>query len=550
MNTPANLPGRVAALPRLLTCLGLALGMVVVSLLPIRAQIPLVVTRVADLNPGVNGSSPTNFKSFNGNLFFSATTTETGRELWKYDGTVITLVSNLNPVALADGLGGFVGYGSSPAGFTEFNGALYFSAYDSSRGGELWRTDGTNCVRVADVNPDADDLIKTNPASSWPKQLTVVSNTLFFAANGGGARDNYELWRSPGVSASLAADIRPNTGGNFSSFPSGLVAFNNGLILAADDGVNGTELWRHNGSAAALLANINPGTASSSSYPKFFTPFNGRLYFQANHATYGTELWQTDGTSTALVTNLAAGTVSSYPEYLTVFQNSLYYRATDGLSGYELWRYNGVTATLAADVNPFGSSFVKNLTVFGDRLCFAADDGIHGWELWSYDGTNATLVADLHPYGDAFPEQLTVFNGALFFVANTPDYGYELWRWDGTALSLAADINLGPGSSYPRHLTVYGNQLCFQATGDGLADAELWTIAPAAPPTLYGIGLNNGRFQFSFRTVAGQSYAVQSNDALGSAGWVTLTNLPGVPGPVSLSLPVIPGPRFFRIQAQ
>lgn len=550
MKTLENHPHRVAAPRRSLIRLCIVLSLFAVSLLPLLAQAQLVATRVADLNPGANGSFPTNATIFDNRLFLSATTTATGRELWQYNGAVITLVSNLNPITVADGLGGVLGYSSSPAGFTAFAGALYFSAYDSARGNELWRTDGTHCVRVADINPDADDTIKANPNSSWPKELTVVSNTLFFAANGGGSRDNYELWRYAGGVVSLAADIRPNTGGNFSSFPSGLTAFNSQLIFAADDGVNGTELWRHNGSSAALLANINPGNASSSSYPKFFTPFNNRLYFQAYHATYGTELWQTDGTNTALVTNLAAGTASSYPEFLTVFRNALYFRATDGLAGYELWRFDGSVTALAADINPFGSSYVKNLTVFGDRLCFAADDGVHGWELWSYDGTNATLVADLDPYGDSFPEQLTVFNGALFFAANTPDCGYELWRWDGTTLTLAADICPGPGSSYPQNLRVYGNQLCFQATGDGLSDAELWTLTAAAPPTLYAVGLGEGRFQFSFQTVAGQDYAVQARDALGAGAWVTLTNLAGVSGPVSLALTIAPGQRFFRLQVQ
>ncbi|HKQ38785.1 MAG TPA: hypothetical protein VJ063_11955, partial [Verrucomicrobiae bacterium] len=240
--------------------------------------------RIADLNAGGVGSFPSNFITFNGTSYFSAYTLELGRELFKYDGTIVTLVSNINDQTHVDESGQEIGNDSVPDNFTIFNGALYFSAYDQRRGGELWRFDGTRATRVTDINPDLNDTIKPLPKSSWPQELTVMGNALYFSADGGQSGlpvplPNYELWRYNGTTASLVTNIHSEFGTNHSSYPHQLKVFNNALYFAADDGLNGYELWKYDGTRAVLLANINPGGGGSSSSPKYFTPYKNALYF-------------------------------------------------------------------------------------------------------------------------------------------------------------------------------------------------------------------------------------------------------------------------------
>ncbi|MFW9264164.1 ELWxxDGT repeat protein, partial [Nostoc sp. CALU 546] len=60
---------------------------------------------------------------------------------------------------------------------TNVNGTLYFVASDSSGGRELWKSDGTQAgtVRVKDIASGADN--------SFPSSLTNVNGTLYFTAS-------------------------------------------------------------------------------------------------------------------------------------------------------------------------------------------------------------------------------------------------------------------------------------------------------------------------------------------------------------------------------
>ncbi|MFB2773350.1 ELWxxDGT repeat protein [Pelatocladus sp. BLCC-F211] len=75
---------------------------------------------------------------------------------------------------------------SIPDSFVLFGDTLYFAASESTNGRELWKLDSPVSVpsRVSDINPGVGDA---NPAN-----LTVVGNKLFFTANDG--TNGTELW--------------------------------------------------------------------------------------------------------------------------------------------------------------------------------------------------------------------------------------------------------------------------------------------------------------------------------------------------------------------
>jgi ELWxxDGT repeat protein len=516
---------------------------------------------VMDLNPGSAGSFPCNLTVHANTLFFNAYTLATGRELWKYDGRNVTLVADINDTK--DDLGGgvFEGNDSLPAWPTSFNGELFFSAYEPRRGDELWKYDGVTVQRVTDINPDQNDTIKISPNSSWPAELTVFNNALYFSANDNTARTNYELWKYDGVAATLVTNIHADLGTNYSSYPNSLFAWNGALYFMADNGTNGFELWRHDGTNT-ILTDINPGDENSSSYPKKFTPFKNDLMFVAARDDVGYELWKTDGATVTLAADINLGPDSSYPSELIEFNGALYFQAADATNGSELWKYDGATATLAADINPAGDSFPKNLTVFGLQLFFTADDGAHGWELWKFNGSQAQIVADLNPVGDSFPENLVVLSNVLYFTATTPETGYELFKYDGTNVTIAADINAGPGDSFPQFLTIYDGKLFFRAAGDGTSDWELWSYTPEAaqppPPDVTvqfsGAQLQGADIHLAWKTAGGSTNVVQSANAV--IGPFTNLSQPIVaPGSGEVLLDYTdvgaanqPGARFYRIK--
>jgi ELWxxDGT repeat protein len=519
----------------------------------------LGTTMVKNIYPDSdNSSSPHNLIDVNGTLYFVATDDGADVSIWKSDGTVDGTIRQDNIHSGND----------TVSNLTNVNGTLFFTAdtyNDGESGIELWKTDGTGVSTSTSLVKDINTL---EHDGSSPAGLTNINGTLFFSANDG--TNGIELWKSDGTATGTVMVKDINDHGHDSSSPSYLTNVNGTVYFSASDGTNGIELWKSDGTSngTVMVKDINSGAGDA--LPMALTSVNNRLYFRAGHNGAG-GLYFTDGTDLT-TTRIGGDSIERCPVVMLGVSSNLIY--VDGyLAGlYKLnikpnisfstdsqsvWRGAGtatatitlsvpydqevvggltvtsVTATSTIDYDvaieeyliPAGQTtstvpitihsrtgFIENryftlnlvqpdpsnaddgafleqtITIFnnlsdysltsswlsdvvvndsvtpvyvGNNLFFSANDGTNGTELWKSDGTatGTVMVKNINSSGSSNPNNLTNVNGTLFFSASNGTSGYELWKSDGTTggTALVKDINSGSGSSSPYNfVNVYG----------------------------------------------------------------------------------------------
>jgi ELWxxDGT repeat protein len=419
-------------------------------------------------------SSIGNLEIVGNTLYFSATQTGIGNELFKSDGTPIGTLSVRDI---------FPGVKDSfPRNLTAVGNTLYFSATLIDKNGftsqRLYKSDGTNDGTVLVEGID----VKSTGIS--PSSLTVFGNRLFYSAS-----------PSVGIGRGLYASDGTITGtvlvsginlGATSSEPQDLTAIGNSLYFTADlSGGSNREVYKTDGTTAgtSLLKDIYVGSTSSN--PSELTAVGTNLYFTAQNEPGNQELYKSDGTTTGtnIVRDIRIGVQGSNPRNLTAIGNTLYFSADDGLTGKELYKSDGTEAGTVRikDIyvgksgdSPF-SSDPSFLTAVGNTLYFVADNGINGRELWKSDGTEAgtVLVKDINAGTSSSPSNLTAVGNTLYFTANDNINGIELWSSDGTAAGTVliqasqGGINAGSSSSNPFNLTAFGDNTLYFTANDG-----------------------------------------------------------------------------------
>lgn len=167
----------------------------------------------------------------NGALYFAASETSSGEELWTSDGTAdgSHIVADIAPGAQS----------SLPRSITAMANKLLFSANDGVNGEELWTTDGTSVgtYMLKDISPGA--------LGSTPSNFSVLGSTAFFSADD--LIHGRELWSTDGSPAgtSLFQDLNNGLGGSDPSVIT-LVGKYAYFICRGNDGLSyspGREPW-------------------------------------------------------------------------------------------------------------------------------------------------------------------------------------------------------------------------------------------------------------------------------------------------------------------
>ncbi|MDF1799422.1 MAG: hypothetical protein P1V81_09625 [Planctomycetota bacterium] len=476
-------------------------------------------TMLANIQVDQFSSSPSDFvKAWVGghqDVFFTAESAPTGRELWHTDGTpagtnmVIDLVSGTK-----SGVRG---------GLFAAGGWVYFLGVGQAGGLSVWKSDGSV------TGPIEVFAIPSGKQSIQPNQWMQVGNKVYFDAQD--TIHGEELWCMDLTTeaVSLVIDLEPSTG----SGPTNLTRVGDRLAFTAYTATTGNELWITDGTAAGtqLIADTIPG--ASSGFLSQLLASGDHLYFSAFTPSFGTELWMYDGVSASMLVDLNPGPDYSTPSGFLLVGDTLFFSADTPGAGRELWTTDGTAAgtSMVLDLWPGPDSgldyaFTGSSMPAGSGVYFRGDDGVDGSELFFSDGTAAgtVLVSDLasgSASGD--PRELVMLGDRLFTIGSDPLVGNALYELFDTR-ALSADLGLsGGGPKLSASPPVLGASFELRAV-DGPAGSVGFLVASGPAPVAYELVTLPG-----------------------SVAWLDLPSFwivgPLAPGSTSMTLPVpaVPG---------
>jgi ELWxxDGT repeat protein len=461
-------------------------------------------TSLVKKNVSTGGSSRSGWlENVGGTLLFL---NENDGGLWKSDGTTAGTVLVKSIVAAGKRLDSRFGSGY----LTKVDGTLFFRVHDDFDGWGLWKSDGTTAgtVMVKDLNGIGDASFYDN---FGPNNLVNAKGVLFFRAYDSIA--GWELWKSNGTTAGtvMVADI----GIPGSSTPGELTEVNGKLFFDASDEAHGRELWMLDATTITSIATSpNPSifgqsvtlTATVSADALGSGTPTGTVTFRDGITTLGTGILS-GGTASFTTSGLSAGSHS-----ITV----VYDGDADFLTSTSEILVQGVgvdptTTVVVASANPsvYGQSVTFAATVSADLPGAGTPSGIVTFK----DGattlgtgilTSGTATFTTSALAAGNHSITALYGGDTNFRANTSAPLSQAVNQDSTTTTIVAV----PTPS------VYGQSVTFTATVSANlpgAGTPSGTVTFMEGTTTLGTGtLTGGTANFTTSALATGSHSIST----------------------------------------
>ncbi|WP_341224581.1 hypothetical protein [uncultured Arcticibacterium sp.] len=462
-----------------------------------------------------NSSFPKQFREVNGNLLFLATDGFNGTELWKTKNDSTYLFFELNKDTIQTP-------SSEPTGFFEFNGFIYFQAFEKEGTVKsLFKTNPENyeTVKVLETANPIDQIVLLNNRiyinASYERLISDIggdsfsavdpSNVLYAASN----IKKDSVFSTYNTISKISPDLQVT---HFTTFEAGnevtkgskyLVNAQGNYFVAAETNAYGRELYKLNLETLSieLVKDISAGGANTNIID--IKAFNSNVLFVVELDYYTRELWFSDGTE--LGTNRIGTYSYGYGAPISLENNAIlgdffYFSANFSNMGFELLKTDGTfeNTVLVSDManGECSSSDPGNFFFNNGDLFFEARVGCN-FRLFKINQNYPESIISLSekPYLSFtyLPWDVRTIGkmDSRNVIFNASDgsqgvSGYELWVSDGTkeGTKLFYDLRSGPGNSNPSGFFRFENKMFFSANANSKG-FEPWVLTlPNCPDDL------------------------------------------------------------------
>ena len=371
--------------------------------------------------------------------------------------------------------------------YTELNGKLYFAA-----GKYLWSTDGTNSGTkvVKEFSQYGGNTLPVREASVFC--LTTLNNKLFFTAFD--SSYGWELWTSDGTQngTKMLVDLYPGTisgvcnvyhNQRSSNFDAPFAKANGNIYFYGCDGPTGIELWKSDGTVAGtkMVKDINllqnKGMADIPNLRNMVVTSNGNIFFHATDSTYGDEFWVSDGTETGTkmikdITPGKYGTGQGYEKYV-VYNDKVLFDVSGSLYITDGTEQN--TQMLNSNLRILSGDYVE----YNNKVYFYGNTLSSGYCIFESDGTASGTKQFFEVFGDNISPgnkliNLVVHNNLLYFTGRSPNTTSQvsgLWSSDGT---ISGTRLVDTSYELPQNMITINNKLYYRIYNRVDSTIDVW----------------------------------------------------------------------------